>query len=318
MFASPAEGFFVVSGILIGYLYGFQFLAKTKEICRKIWKRAGYLYLLSISFTILFTIWALLLPENRIPLPTWSGDLEGFVIRLLTLRYSYGWTDFLPRYAVFMLAAPPMLYLLAKGKWWLLAAGSFLIWLLFRDNSLLSPYSAWQFLFVAGVILGHYLPQIEEWERSLPDKMKQLAYWLLVGSAGVTYLVSVIGLLVLPILTGEGPGISRDVEALFDKNILGVGRIMLGALWFGALYAMVRRNELSIQLGTKGIIEVFGRKSLFTYCAHAVLLFVVLTLFQPTGNNVFINTIIGLLVLGLMYFIVYFSPWAKRLNKVKR
>ncbi|RYZ86490.1 MAG: DUF1624 domain-containing protein, partial [Proteobacteria bacterium] len=117
MVASAAEGFFVISGILVGYIYGPKILTSTKQTCMRIWKRGLLLYILAVGFTLLYTGWAALLPDgyprSSVPL---AGSISDALTGALSLTYSYGWADFLSRYAVFMFAAPFALWLIAKRK----------------------------------------------------------------------------------------------------------------------------------------------------------------------------------------------------------
>lgn len=59
LFASPAEGFFVISGILVGYIYGPRMVKSFKHAAVKLWKRAFLLYALSVVFTLIYTVIAL-------------------------------------------------------------------------------------------------------------------------------------------------------------------------------------------------------------------------------------------------------------------
>jgi hypothetical protein len=313
LFASPAEGFFVISGMLVGYLYGPKILTHTKDVFRKTWRRAASLYVLSITLTVFFTLWALQLPGGKIPLPVWNGSVEMFVAKVLALRYAYGWTDFLPRYVIFMFFAPFMLWLLARGKGWLLAAGSIVVWAVFGRNVHLLPFSAWQLLFVAGVMIGYYLPQIELWFKQWPKNIQKVSSTILVGSAGITYALCLAVLLVLPYYTGLPAQIPKDIQIFFDKHTLGFGRIALGTLWFCALYLLVRRNERRIQRSTLGVVELFGKNSLFTYCSHAVLIFI-LFMFVDTSQSysLLFSTLATLLTIGAMYVAISYKAWIGR------
>lgn len=114
--ASPAEGFFTISVILVGYIYGPRLATSFWAATKKLWKRATLLYILSVIFTLSFTAIAVLLPEiNTLP-PLWPRDANHFLVNVLLGRYAYGWADFLPRYAFFMFTAPAILWLITRGK----------------------------------------------------------------------------------------------------------------------------------------------------------------------------------------------------------
>jgi len=328
LFASPAEGFFVISGMLVGYLYGPKILYQTRQVAKKIWKRAGLLYLLSVGFTLLFTVWAVLLPDERVPISLWNKDILGYFLNTFLLRYSYGWTDFLARYAVFMAIAPFILWFIAKGKWWIIALSSFLVWLILGRVELLLPFAAWQLLFIFGMIIGYYLPTLRKvWNIRITSKQRRTISRNLVITSLTSFILSVFFLVVLPyintyIQNGVLDGIVQTVHSYsiyFDKATLGIGRIVLGSIWFGCLYFVVRTYETPINSFTKGVVELFGKNSLFIYGLHGFILFTLATIVHPIkSNNILVNTLIATLILTVIYFVAkYRHRIFARLHKVK-
>ena len=163
-FASAAEGFFAISGILVGYIYGPKILSHTKKIVIKMWQRALLLYGLSVGFTLLYTAWAALLPGGYLRQPNWQGPLTDLLVQSLTLQFHFGWADFLARYAIFMFVAPLAVWLIAKHHAWLVAFVSVVTWALFGHAAGWQIFTAWQVVFMIGIIIGFYLPQIEAFE----------------------------------------------------------------------------------------------------------------------------------------------------------
>lgn len=313
LFISPAEGFFVISGLLVGYLYGPKILTNTREIVKKLWKRAGMLYLLSIGFTLLYVTWALLLPEYKVPLPMWHKSIESFVVNLLTARYSYGWTDFLPRYAVFMLVSPLLLWVIAKGKWWIIGIISVAIWGVLGRVELFMPFAAWQMLFIGGMVIGYYLPAMKTfWNEKLSPLMRRNVQasvsifsvtsftFLIFGLLIVPYVNAKLGIQLTPALTA----FLTNISGYFDKQTLGIGRVTLGILYFATLYLFIRQHEQAIERITKGALSVYGKNSLFVYGLHCFVLFGIWTIFAPFNNaNVIVNTAITSGILALIYLI---------------
>lgn len=317
--ASAAEGFFTISGLLVGYLYGPKILKETKKIFKKIWKRAALLYVLSVFFTFLYTAWAVLEPESSKYATMWVGDPLVFIRKTLTLRYTFGWADFLSRYAVFMLVAPFAVWLVAKGKAWLVALASIAVWYFFRYTDVLLPYSAWQVVFMLGIILGFYLPHIEAWFRGLSKTARRSIAGVICSTAFVTYALSMISLVVLPIMHPQDLSLAAfnaDLMSYFDKDHVDPARIAIGILWFAALYMAFRRYEKAISRYTLGILEVFGRQSLLVYCTYAFILFAIDIYFRPPdGHTKIANTFVTLIVMAIIYLIAYYRAHITRFGK---
>lgn len=317
--ASAAEGFFAISGLLVGYLYGPKVLKETKKIFKKIWKRALLLYGLTVFFTFFYTAWAALEPNSAHGATMWMGDPLTFVRKTLTLRYTFGWADFLARYAIFMLAAPFAVWLIAKGKAWVVALASAAVWFFFRHTDIFLPYSAWQVIFMYSIILGYYLPHLESWFRDISKLQRRWIAGTICVSAFVTYVISMISLVVLPIMHPEGTTIGSfagEVMTYFDKDHVDPARIAIGVLWFAALYMAFRRYEKQISRYTLGILEVFGRQSLLVYCSHAVILFALDMYFRPpAGHSKIANTVVTLAVMAIIYYIAYYRAHITRFGQ---
>lgn len=315
LFASPAEGFFVISGILVGYIYGPRILKSFKGTLVKLWKRAFLLYSLSVVFTFAYTAIALHSAQAIGLPPIWTGGEKSFILNTLLARYSYGWTDFLPRYAVFMAVAPFLLWLIARGKAWIVAGFSVGVWALFHTTAVLLPFSAWGVIFFMSMIIGFYLPQLEMWARSLPRATKRASTIGLISIATLTFGALSTLQVLLPMLhihTAKATEVLAVLAPHFDKATLGIGRLILGIVWFWAQYIVVRRYEQQIHRATMGVLEVFGAKSLYTYGIHGFVVFM-FTILSPAPANVtpLESTVIALMILTLIYVLIV-SPVVAR------
>ncbi len=320
LFASAAEGFFVVSGILVGYIYGQKIIGSARKTFKRIWKRAFILYVLSVSGTLFYTLVALWHPSNFVGIETWTGSIQSYLLNTFSLRYSYGWTDFLNRYAVFMFAAPMALWLVSRRKTWVVVGLSFLIWLILRDNVYFMPFAAWQLIFMLGLVIGYFLPELETWAISLPENIKKILYRSIIILAVSTYVVSVWWSVVIPFIlvsfdTSLPDSLQTGFQSLvtlretvwdpwFAKSTLEPGRLFFGTLWFTALYLLIRVFESKVmywKLGNKA--EYLGKHSLFVYISHGIFIVLVnLLLAPPLGyTNVLLNTIVVAIVLWLVY-----------------
>lgn len=305
--ASAAEGFFAISGVLVGYLYGPRVLKDTKKVFIKIWRRAGLLWFLATFFTILYTVWALTAPDNIKYTTLYDRESWRFIFNTFTLRYSFGWAEFLNRYAMFMLFAPFAVWLIAKGRAWIVALGSFLIWFFLRETEFFLPFSAWQIVFFFGIILGFYLPHIEALFKSLKKDKQRVIFRGVLMSASVSYFFSLILFLIVPIVMSWNAPVMQfhnQVVSYFDKLHLAPARIAIGILWFVALYMICRQYEKQIHRWSHGILDTLGKNSLFVYGLHAFILFFIDLYLTPVNSPSFAaNTFYTTIVIALIYLV---------------
>lgn len=318
-FASAAEGFFAISGILVGYIYGPKILHATKKTAVRIWKRAALLYSLTVGFTLLYSAWATLLPHGYPRQPEWTGDVMGFLLSTLTLQFHFGWADFLARYAVFMAIAPLAVWLVAKGRGWIVGGASLVAWALWHTHPTLNIFTAWQIVFMFGIILGYYLPQLEKWASGIRPQLRSLAWWGIVGAASISYIGVVLRLSIIPFLF---PSVSDTLPvswlASLDKDSVGIARILIGILWFSGLYLLVRRFEQQIDRFTGGTLLLLGKNSLLVYSLEAFVIFAIdVFLPAPQSSPLIINTIIGIAGMTAIYAVIYWRAHLQSKNRIE-
>lgn len=305
--ASAAEGFFAISGMLIGYLYGPRVLKDTKKVFIKIWKRASILWFLATFFTLLYTVWALTDPDGVKYTTVYGREAWRFLANTFLLRYSFGWAEFLNRYAMFMLFAPFAVWLIAKGRAWIVALGSFLVWLFLRKTEFFLPFSSWQIVFFFGIILGFYLPHIEALFKSLKRDRQRVIFRGVLMAASVSYFFSIILFLIVPVvLSWNTPVMQFHDQAVsyFDKLHLAPARIAIGVLWFAALYMVFRHYEKQIHRWSYGILDTLGKNSLFVYGLHAFILFFIDMYMTPAIVPSFAaNTFYTTIVIAIIYLV---------------
>ena len=312
LFASAAEGFFVVSGILVGYIYGQKIIGSPRQTFKRIWKRGLLLYLLSVGGTLIYTLLALWPERNLVGLEVWNKGIGSYLLNTFTLRYSYGWIDFLNRYALFMLVAPFALWLVSRGKAWIVLLLSFILWLSLGSNSYFMPFSAWQLIFMAGLVIGFYLPEIEDRVMKIAESTRTRLFRGILTAALITYIVGVYWSVTIPLDAQAIGGLFLQLDALreslwdpwFSKPSLGFGRLLIGTLWFVALYTLVRTFEDKlVYVKLIKIFERLGQHSLFVYVTHGIVILFINAFLSPPENysNILLNTIIVTLALWLIY-----------------
>jgi peptidoglycan/LPS O-acetylase OafA/YrhL len=323
LWVSAAEGFFLISGILVGYIYTRKIRENGRAAIGKMFRRVGLLYFWAIALTSLALLWVHLDPGH----PTkegiwWQPNILEYLYKVMTLQYNYGWSDFLQYYVLFMLFAPLAVWLCVRGKAWLAVAASVGIWL-FRGQNF---DMAWQLLFMGGIVLGYYLPRIEGWWNMRSEQNKRRATWALCVPAGLTLLASIVvihGPGFITLLGSHAPGWLTSFQPQLldwraasgpstDKWSLAPARLVLIALWFSALYLFVRTNERRIDRLSFGFFRRIGEVSLLVYGIHSLVVLGV-HMYVPTDFGFIGNTTITAIILAAIYFAI---RWRTRLRSL--
>jgi len=315
LYASTAEGFFVVSGIVLGIVRGRKLLAQPLKVATKLlWKRALQLYLTTIVLTLLFTVVGQLFignPGLKYGIFTDWGQWWTLIRDTVTLSYTYGWADFLRMYAIFIFFAPLALWFLRKGQWVAMLLISFGIWALYpfvpQVTAISQPFS-WQFIFFAGFTIGFYWETILARWRALAIKTRKIIGW----SFATAFVISLLGSFML-VFGHEFSGalgthltsLHRLVETNFDKDRLPIPRMLLGAVWFWGLFYIVRRFESWITKHFGWLLLEFGANSLYVYTISAFVVFFVHLIVIPGGfKGILPNLALSLFLLGIIHLSV--------------
>lgn len=312
LYVSTAEGFFVVSGLVLGIVRGRKLLSQPfKHAAWLLWRRALQLYATSIILTLLFTAVGQLFLENpglKYGVFTDWANWGTLLWQTFTLQYTYGWADFLRLYALFMFLAPGALWLLRKGRWYFVTLISAGLWALYpfipKETALAQPFS-WQFIFFAGFTIGFYWePLLKKW-RSISLATRRKIAWTVAAAFLITAAISFI-----LVLGAQRPGAVGDaiapihhaVEKFFDKDRLPIPRILLGAVWFWGLFVLVRRFESTIKKYLGPFLLGFGTHSLYIYTISAfVIFFAHLIVPYPGFHNIFLNFLAAIIVTEIVW-----------------
>lgn len=311
LYASTAEGFFVVSGIVLGIVRGRKLLNQPFKVAAKLlWKRSFQLYVTSLVLSFIFTLVGQLFignPGLKFGIFTnWNNWWE-LLWHTVNLSYTYGWADFLRLYAIFIFFAPMALWLLRKGWWYILLAISLAVWALYPflpNNPVIAQPFSWQLIFFGGFIIGFYWEKILTTWRTLTIKTRKRIGWSFVVTFAVTVLLSF--LLVFGHEFGGAVGVQLDaahhiVEQGFNKDRLPLTRILLGAVWFWGLFYLFRRYEAWIMKYLGWLLLSFGMNSLYVYTISAFVVFFIHLIVAPPGlGNILLNFLVSILMLGIV------------------
>jgi len=318
LWASAAEGFFFMSGLLIGMMYKRRLHFGMRFIFKKMWLRAAELYIVGVGLTFLFLAWAIFTHHTNVkdslPVPF---DWAHYSWQALTMRFTYGWADFLVRFAILMFFAPFVFYLVAKRRWWLALAGIVTVWLFRGQNFTMS----WQLIFNSAIVVGFYWPKIEEWFRTLKKPQRSKIKRVMAGTELVTFAASYMSVFPLTLLNmawgwGRLPGwlqhvtftwnrLNYDIWVYADKWTMGPLRVALFFLWFTVFYWLVHKYETKVGQYTGGLLELLGRNSLFVYTAHAFIVFIFKLYLIPPNTSFLENLLITAAGLAILILITY-------------
>jgi hypothetical protein len=319
LLVSTAEGFFLLSGIVLGLVRGAKLIDKPfKNVAKLVVLRAFTLYVTYIVLVIAFTLIAWYIYPNN-PNVKYGVMEEHSVIKLiwdtLTMQYTYGWADYLRFYAIFIALSPLALWLLRRGKWYIVLLASTLVWLLFpldyhtlpwQTVELLQPIP-WQILFYSGLVIGFHWPNISQWcATHKPFLSRYVALpVVLIAVALLAYnIFAVFGREFIH--TGWTDQISYQAWELrmneFHKETLPFVRLALFFLWFWAAFLIIKKYEKLILKYTGWLLVAFGTNSLYVYTVQAVILFFVHIYLQST--SFLANTIVEIVVIAMIYLAI--------------
>ena len=180
-FIESAQGFIFLSGLLVGLVYMRSFERQGLfPATRRLGWRALQLYGWHLSLVLGVLVLSRLIEGSWAAWGAWLGHLydsgTAYAVAAAGLLYQPTFMDILPQYIVYLLISPAVLYLVATGQLWLVAALSLSAWLFVQlgthlplltkaeaalryggvDLVLRAHFNplAWQIVFVPGVVVG--------------------------------------------------------------------------------------------------------------------------------------------------------------------
>ena len=180
-YVQDAQGFVFLSGLLVGMVYARRMLKEGYAAgARKIRKRALEIYRYAAGSLLVIMALGLVLTSSATYWEPWLWNLAShdpiYAITSLLLIYQPTYMDILPQYIIYMLVAPPLVWLCVTGRWMWVAAFSAVLWvavqlslhyplaagtrylldLIHEGRMLRTAFNvfAWQIVFMAGLVLG--------------------------------------------------------------------------------------------------------------------------------------------------------------------
>ena len=300
LWVTAAEGFVIISGLLIGYIRGFKNRGQPLlTISKKLVKRAGLLYLWSIISSLAYVaiIWYVQLKGGAPTPPFAYNDWGDVILKTITLQYTNVWVFFITYYAIFLAIAPLAVWLLRQGKAWLVIIISLTI--LALGWRLGNQTLQWQALFYIPSVGGYYLQNIHSWWLNLKKSYRYMitaSIWVLA--------VSTITLSVICTYYADGiQTFANSLNSLFAKDSISVYRLIMAFLWFTGflLFFASIKNWLKKWFGW--LLGLIGSHSLTAYILHGLALCII-SFFTISGSNLIINSLLGVVAIMIVWGLV--------------
>lgn len=322
LYVSAAEGFFIISGIVLGIVRGSKLIDKSFKIALKLLlKRSVQLYITSIVLMLLFTFIGWLFLDNPglkagIRLPT--ENFWDIIWGALTYKYIYGWGDYLRLYAIFILLSPIAILLLRKGLWYVVMAISLAVWsqftFLIGDTSAeLGQVWSWQLIFFSGLVIGFHWGTIVAWWYRLRLPLRRWVIGTTVSLAAVTMVANFIivyGHAIAPSF-GFLDTIDAALRPYFSKESLPWPRLALFAIWFGAGFWLFSRFEEQIVRRMGWLLMPFGTNSLYVYTLHAALIFAIHLIISTATSSPIINLVLSVGAVMIIWLCIRYKVLMK-------
>lgn len=303
LWVSAAEGFFLISGLLVGYIRAYKDQRKPLgDISKKLLQRAFLLYVWGVGVTFAVTGFTLLIGSHEL-LPKLPNSVQlasplTFVGSVLTMNFFNDWIYFLRLYAI-MLAITPIFL-------WMLRHSYERVVIIFMLAAYITSFAwvegalQWQVFFFGAALLGYKLEAIGAW-LGRHRTIKLAATTALVGSTIITMVLSYFFVLGWELV--ENPdwhwmdreqyvAIRAVIDPWFSSNPMSVGRIILSFLWMGGLFMFVHTFRRYVMQLLGWLLIPLGGRSLSAYCLQALLLPIIVVTIPISGS--FMNTLIAI------------------------
>lgn len=292
LWVSAAEGFVIISGLLVGYVRGYKGLKRSfSDISKRLMTRGIMLYIWAFITTVLLVAasWYLTFQSNIAHVPFEQFDWSGVIKNALLLGYTHILSHFLYLYAIFLVVSPVLVWLLRRKLWWLGASISVGLYIIGTKWPM--EWMQWQLLFFIPAIAGFYLDSIIAKLRHLPT----LAIWLFIAGGVASILWSAAT--ILPIAPG-----TYHLE-LFDREPLSPARVLMAFVWFITLAYLFNRGIRWLERSIGWLLMPFGTRSLTAYICHSLPLMLI-ALFVPSTSSFFINSLLVIVAIMATWTIV--------------
>ncbi|MEK0156249.1 OpgC domain-containing protein [Arthrobacter oryzae] len=340
-FVSGAELFVLLSGLVLGMVYGPKAQNNIGEVTQKTGRRAGKLYVTALVVVVLVFLLSLLPVFNSEVLTTFTDQgtggagrsgagrsydlytgmqgllqfpVPGAVIpAVLLLQFGPWQFNVMGLYVIMLLVSPLILLALARGKvLWVLAATTalYIAGTVFRFRILPSqfedsfPLLVWQVLFVLGLVGGYYRRIIVAWLSA--------HRWVVGVCAAITVAFALMSW-ANPYLANEFDvrlALTSDAtyravyDQFFGRTYLEPGRLLNVLALLVTAYALLTAYWKPVERAVGWLLIPLGQSTLYVFIMHVVLIAVVANIPALQQGNIWLNTVAYALIVALLWVMV--------------
>jgi hypothetical protein len=308
LWVSAAEGFIIISGLLVGYIRGFKNRDQPFfDVTKKLLLRALILYIWLVIMTIAYTAltWTVEVKGHIAWLDIAKNDWNVLISQTLTMQYTHPWIHFLYMYTIFLAITPIAIWFFRRRLAWVVIVLSLVGHSIgkFVDQE----WMWWLPLFFVPAVCGYYLPTVQSWWSRIGKTHRQ---HYLVGLYMVTG-ITVAGSVVCTFLLVDNP-VALWLNTFFSKEYsLHIWRVVLALVWFIAFVMVFQRITPWLDKYTRGVLLPFGTRSLTAYIVHGAVVFAI-AIYVADSESVLVNTGLGVLAIGMTWVIIT-SPWVQKI-----
>jgi hypothetical protein len=270
-FVSAAEVFVFISGLLLGIISAGVVARQGLGVALlKNLQRAWTLYLLTVTLTL-----SLIALSGQLDL-RWGPEMTSaswtdVIMSVMTLHHTFYLTDILLLYTLLILAAVPVLVLLAQGYTRVVLMGSWGLWTLWQlapqhaqfpwviANNSVFNFPAWQVLFVTAMAIGYHRQQLEQCVARVSERLLLALSGAIVAAALIVYVAFL-----------QAPSSSHIwlVDQLFGKIDLRIGRLLVFASFFTCTISLVTLAWRPVRRALGWLLLPLGQDALSAYILH--------------------------------------------------
>jgi hypothetical protein len=332
---SSAEGFVMLSGLVVGLVYGnYAQTIGLPKTAKRLWQRAFKLYRVNLFIILSIPLLGLLPFIDTFEVTNWwvpnvrsqayylypadSAPYWVWLWKAATIQIGPHQFQIIGLYVILIGLAPLAILAIMRGylSWLLLFSWSAYIFNLFYDVRVIParfesgfPLLSWQLLFFNSLVVGYYREQVLGWLVAESNQwMGRLAALLCMGFILLSF--STPNKLFWP--WSSFSLIPTDIyyymrDLWFDKTLLSPGRLLNNLALFITMYILLSRYWRVFNQALGWLLIPLGQSSLYIFIVHVYMILLVSNLPIPVLDSFWWGTLAHGTVILLIWLMVKYQ-----------